>query len=81
MMSPYAPPELRPLDVVYGDPYLIIVNKPSGLLSVPGRGPEKADCMISRAQSEFPSARIVHRLDMETSGSVSYTHLTLPTKA
>lgn len=46
----------------------MVVDKPSGLLSVPGRGPEKADCLISRAQDKFPSALIVHRLDMETSG-------------
>jgi tRNA pseudouridine32 synthase/23S rRNA pseudouridine746 synthase len=46
----------------------VIVNKPSGLLSVPGRGDEKQDCMISRVQAEFPEALTVHRLDMETSG-------------
>lgn len=68
MMTPYTPPKSDPIDVVYRDKALIIVNKPSGLLSVPGRGPEKADCMISRVNADFPTARIVHRLDMETSG-------------
>lgn len=68
MMSPYTPPAAGPIDVVYRDEALLIVNKPSGLLSVPGRGPEKSDCLISRVQAERPAARIVHRLDMETSG-------------
>ena len=67
-MSPYAPPPAGLPDIVYRDEHLLVVNKPSGLLSVPGRGPEKADCLISRVQSGDPSALIVHRLDMETSG-------------
>jgi len=46
------------------------VEKPSGLLSVPGRGPEKADCLVSRVQADYPDALIVHRLDMETSGLI-----------
>ena len=49
-------------------PTLLGVVKPAGLLSVPGRGPAKADCLIARAQRRFPEARIVHRLDMATSG-------------
>jgi len=53
---------------VYEDEYLLAVDKPSGLLSVPGRGPDKADCLSGRVQQIFPEARIVHRLDMETSG-------------
>ena len=68
MMSPYVPPAMAPIDIVYRDEGLLIVNKPSGLLSVPGRGPEKADCLISRVQASEAGARIVHRLDMETSG-------------
>ena len=67
-MTPYTPPPLAPIDVVYRDEALLIVNKPSGLLSVPGRGPEKADCLIARVQVDEASALIVHRLDMETSG-------------
>ena len=55
-------------DVVYNDGNLLVVNKPSGLLSVPGRGPEKADSLTTRIQSEFPDALCVHRLDMATSG-------------
>jgi tRNA pseudouridine32 synthase/23S rRNA pseudouridine746 synthase len=56
------------IEVVYSDNSLIVVNKPSGLLSVPGRGPDKKDCVIARVQMEFPTARVVHRLDCATSG-------------
>lgn len=64
----YSPPADTGLDVIFHDDAMIVVNKPSGLLSVPGRGPDKQDCMISRVQARFPDALIVHRLDMETSG-------------
>jgi len=64
----YNPPAHQSLDILYQDDYLIIVNKPSGLLSVPGRGDDKQDCMLSRLQTEFPDALTVHRLDMSTSG-------------
>src|SRR5690606_34602489 len=47
---------------------LLLVNKPSGLLSVPGRHPRNRDCLISRLQAQWPEALIVHRLDMDTSG-------------
>ncbi|GAA5159465.1 RluA family pseudouridine synthase [Viridibacterium curvum] len=63
----YRPPQL-PLDVLYEDDTCVVVNKPSGLLSVPGRGEEKQDCMATRLLGRFPDAMIVHRLDMETSG-------------
>jgi tRNA pseudouridine32 synthase/23S rRNA pseudouridine746 synthase len=56
------------LDVVFVDDHLIILNKPSGLLSVPGRGEDKKDCLIARAQAQWPEALTVHRLDMATSG-------------
>ena len=48
----------------------MVVNKPPGLLTVPGRTPDRADCLISRVQRNRPEARIVHRLDMDTSGLV-----------
>lgn len=64
----YHPPKHISLDILYQDKHLLIVNKPSGLLSVPGRGEEKQDCLITRIQKEYPSALIVHRLDMSTSG-------------
>lgn len=63
----YCPPQ-TPLDIVYLDEHLLVVNKPSGLLSVPGRGEERTDCLITRVQQEVPDALTVHRLDMETSG-------------
>ncbi len=56
------------IETVTIDPSFVVVNKPSGLLSVPGRGPDKADCLSARVQAEFPEALVVHRLDMETSG-------------
>jgi tRNA pseudouridine32 synthase/23S rRNA pseudouridine746 synthase len=54
--------------LIYADAALIVVNKPSGLLSVPGRGAEKQDCLITRVQAAYPDALIVHRLDFDTSG-------------
>jgi tRNA pseudouridine32 synthase / 23S rRNA pseudouridine746 synthase len=58
------------IEIVYQDESLLVVNKPAGMLSVPGRGPEKQDCLISRVQQRFPNARTVHRLDMATSGLI-----------
>ncbi|WP_306153699.1 RluA family pseudouridine synthase, partial [Roseovarius sp. MMSF_3281] len=66
-MSDYAPPD-TPLDVIHEDHEIVIVNKPSGLLSVPGKGAHLADCLISRVQEVFPTALLVHRLDRDTSG-------------
>ncbi|MCW8842589.1 MAG: pseudouridine synthase [Rhodobacteraceae bacterium] len=67
LSSDYLPPQ-SPLDVIHEDHELLIVNKPAGLLSVPGKGPELADCLISRVQVAFPTALLVHRLDRDTSG-------------
>lgn len=58
------------LDTVYADDYLLVFNKPSGLLSVPGRGDDKQDCLSTRAQQAYPDALVVHRLDMSTSGLI-----------
>jgi tRNA pseudouridine32 synthase/23S rRNA pseudouridine746 synthase len=52
------------------DDHLIVLDKPAGLLSVPGRGLDKADCLASRVQSHYPDALVVHRLDMDTSGLI-----------
>ena len=65
---PYAPPPDDGLVPVWLDDALVVVDKPSGLLSVPGRGAERADCMLSRADNRWPGVRVVHRLDMATSG-------------
>ena len=64
----YQPPPDLPLPLLHVDDSLIVVDKPPGLLSVPGRGEDKQDCLIHRLQRHFPDARIVHRLDMATSG-------------
>jgi len=56
------------IDIVYQDEYIVAVNKPQGLLSVPGLGPDKQDCMISRLLEIIPEAKVVHRLDCYTSG-------------
>ena len=63
----YRPPQ-DPLDILHHDHELLLVNKPSGLLSVPGKGAHLADCLIARVQDAFPEALLVHRLDMDTSG-------------
>lgn len=60
------------IDPVYIDDHLLVVDKPSGLLSVPGRGPENADCVSARVQVQWPDALIVHRLDMGTSGLLAF---------
>lgn len=63
----YAPPD-TPLEVVHADRHVLVLVKPPGLLTVPGRGGHLADCLASRAEAQFPGARIVHRLDRDTSG-------------
>jgi tRNA pseudouridine32 synthase/23S rRNA pseudouridine746 synthase len=67
--TPYIVPYCdRPLPVLFSDAYLLVVDKPHGLLSVPGRDPANRDCVPSRLHSEFGELRIVHRLDLDTSG-------------
>ncbi|CAK6689367.1 Dual-specificity RNA pseudouridine synthase RluA [Cyanobium usitatum str. Tous] len=56
--------------VLFADPWLLALVKPSGLLSQPGLGPELADSLISRAQERWPEVRLVHRLDRDTSGLI-----------
>ena len=53
---------------LYLDETLIAVDKPAGLLAVPGRGADKQDCLWARVRERFPDALVVHRLDMATSG-------------
>lgn len=65
----YQPP--AGLDVVFSDESLIVLNKPSGLLSVPGRGEGMEDCLSARVQQQFQDALVVHRLDMATSGLIA----------
>ncbi|MGV8990059.1 MAG: RluA family pseudouridine synthase [Thiobacillus sp.] len=56
------------IEPIYVDETLLVVDKPSGLLAVPGRGADKQDCLSARVQFRYPDALIVHRLDMATSG-------------
>ena len=56
------------IEPLYVDDTLLVVDKPSGLLAVPGRGADKQDCLSARVQTHYPDALIVHRLDMATSG-------------
>jgi tRNA pseudouridine32 synthase / 23S rRNA pseudouridine746 synthase len=53
---------------VHADSHLLVIDKPAGLLSVPGRGADKQDCAAARVQRLYPDALVVHRLDMATSG-------------
>jgi tRNA pseudouridine32 synthase / 23S rRNA pseudouridine746 synthase len=55
-------------EIVYRDESLIVLDKPTGLLAVPGRGPDLQDCLSARIQAIFPTALVVHRLDRDTSG-------------
>ncbi|MCL4137282.1 UNVERIFIED_CONTAM: hypothetical protein GTU68_062717, partial [Idotea baltica] len=59
---------MDPLEVLHLDHEVILVNKPAGLLSVPGKGEHLADCLLSRVQAAFADALLVHRLDRDTSG-------------
>ena len=67
MDSEYNPPQ-DPLVILHEDAEVLLVDKPAGLLSVPGKGPHLADCLIARVQDAFPDALLVHRLDRDTSG-------------
>jgi tRNA pseudouridine32 synthase/23S rRNA pseudouridine746 synthase len=58
------------LTVLHLDERIIVLDKPTGLLSVPGIGPEKQDCLAVRVAEEYAGARIVHRLDRDTSGVI-----------
>jgi tRNA pseudouridine32 synthase/23S rRNA pseudouridine746 synthase len=66
MTSPLAPAPT----VVHEDAHLLVLDKPAGLLCVPGRGEDKQDCLSARAAARWPDALVVHRLDMATSGLV-----------
>ena len=63
----YQPTDEQPR-LIHDDDQILIVDKPAGLLSVPGRGEDRADCLIARLRVAFPTVLLVHRLDMDTSG-------------
>jgi len=64
----YSPPQAVQFEVVYRDNDILVFNKPSGLLTVEGKAPQHKDCLESRVRRVWPTATIVHRLDMATSG-------------
>jgi tRNA pseudouridine32 synthase/23S rRNA pseudouridine746 synthase len=63
----YAPPA-GAVTLVHHDRAIVVADKPAGLLSVPGRGEDRADCLIARLRRRFPTVLLVHRLDLDTSG-------------
>ena len=75
------------MEILFIDPLFVVINKPSGLLSVPGRGPEMQECVVNRIKALFPDCinqPAVHRLDMATSGlmvvartSAAHHHLSI----
>ncbi len=67
-MTYIVPPCEESVDILYADAHLLFVRKPPLLLSVPGRHPDNQDCVINRIRETHPSASIVHRLDLDTSG-------------
>lgn len=67
-MFNYQPPQTPWLSILYQDDDILVLNKQPGLLTVPGKAPEHFDSIIWRVQRALPTARIVHRLDMATSG-------------
>lgn len=69
MLEPlkYNPPKGQ-ISIIHKDEEILLIDKPSGLLSVPGKSPEHYDCMEMRVKAAFPETLLVHRLDMDTSG-------------
>lgn len=67
----YAPPD-GPLQILHGDDSILVLDKPAGLLSVPGRGADRADSLQARVLAEYPDALLVHRLDLDTSGVIVF---------
>lgn len=63
----YTPPA-EPPEILHADAQVLVVNKPAGLLSVPGKGEHLADCLIARLRAIYPEVLLVHRLDLDTSG-------------
>jgi tRNA pseudouridine32 synthase/23S rRNA pseudouridine746 synthase len=67
----YTPPS-DPIPILHADGQVLAVDKPAGLLTVPGKGEDKQDCLINRLRADFPGIRLVHRLDTDTSGVVCF---------
>ena len=67
MDETYVPPDVS-LSILHADHQILLVDKPAGLLSVPGKGDHLADCLIARIRAVYPEVLLVHRLDRDTSG-------------
>ena len=67
----YNPPK-KPLEIIYIDSSIIVLNKPAGLLTVPGRPESHSDCLLTRVRKEVFGALLVHRLDLDTSGVIIF---------
>ena len=67
----YSPPK-TPLDILYIDEDVLVVNKPSGLLSVPGKELKHWDSLELRVKAQYANSLLVHRLDMDTSGVIIF---------
>jgi tRNA pseudouridine32 synthase / 23S rRNA pseudouridine746 synthase len=76
-LVPHSQEEIR---IIYADDDLLLVRKPHLLLSIPGRHPLNKDCLITRLQQQHPTASMVHRLDLDTSG-IMVIPLNKPTHA
>ncbi|HEY0275601.1 MAG TPA: pseudouridine synthase [Paenirhodobacter sp.] len=63
----YTPTTEQPV-IIYADHEILVVGKPAGLLSVPGKGDDRTDCLIARLRGPYPMVLLVHRLDLDTSG-------------
>ena len=61
---------MQDFSLLHADAALLVLDKPAGLLSVPGRGADKQDCLSQRVQAHYPDALVVHRIDMATSGLI-----------
>jgi len=66
-----------PLALLHEDAHLIVLDKPSGLLTVPAKPPGPADCLEARLRTDFPEALLVHRLDRDTSGVIAFARTRL----
>lgn len=70
VLDTYNPPTEPWLDIIHADDDILVINKPSGLLSVPGKPESHRDCLETRVREKYIGARTIHRLDMETSGII-----------
>ena len=73
--------DMHQVQVLWSDAALVVVDKPAGQLSVPGRGSDKADCTWSRLRAQFSDVLVVHRLDQATSGLMLFARGVLAQRA